>query len=370
MVHITEMRVPLPMTVKEFKKGQRYANWKTNEANTTEGQGGQLLATAPHFDEIWGHGVFTHNLYRLGDRLPDWVTRLVPANALVIDEKSWITYPYCRSVHTVPFFQKLKIEIITLHADDDGSTENILQLGEAELAMRKVDMVDIALDKVQKRDYKAELDPLLISSNKSGRGPLKNGWQKDSTQHPMMCAYKLVKAEANYWGVQSRAEKLMLSGIRQIVLLTHRNAFGYIDEWFDLSIEEISARETQERQSLKAVVKQPPIIDPNTGLEFVVESKNAGDENSKLVNRIADKNGGENSRHVNKIAHQNDDSEEKVVGSEMSTRRGTSGRALNSNLNVAAASKALEKRHSSGSLCSESYRNSFSKHKVSTITIT
>lgn len=38
--------------------------------------------------------------------------------------------------------------MITLHENDDGSTENIHGLSEAELAIRKVDMVDIAMDKV------------------------------------------------------------------------------------------------------------------------------------------------------------------------------------------------------------------------------
>lgn len=43
---------------------------------------------------------------------------------------------------------QLKIEMLSMHADDDGSTENILNLSEAELAIRKVDMVDIAFDDV------------------------------------------------------------------------------------------------------------------------------------------------------------------------------------------------------------------------------
>jgi hypothetical protein len=73
MVHITEIRVVLPMTVEEFKRGQRYANWKTNEYNTKEGQGGQLLSSVPYEHEVWGEGIYTHSLYRLGDRLPDWV---------------------------------------------------------------------------------------------------------------------------------------------------------------------------------------------------------------------------------------------------------------------------------------------------------
>jgi len=194
MVHITEMRVVLPLTVEEFKRAQRFANFKTNELNTVEGQGGQLLSTSPYEHEVWGEGVYTHSLYRLGDRIPDWVTKLVPSNALVIDEKTWMAFPYIRTTISIPFFNKLKIEMLSMHADDDGSTENILNLSEAELAIRKVDMVDIAFDDVPKRDYKIELDPKLYSSKKTGRGPLGKDWRDNVV--PKMCAYKLVKVEA------------------------------------------------------------------------------------------------------------------------------------------------------------------------------
>jgi hypothetical protein len=72
-----------------------------------EGQGGQLLTTSTFYDERYGEGTFSHSVYRLGDRLPDWVTKLVPANALVIDEKTWATFPYLRTVMTCPFFSKV-----------------------------------------------------------------------------------------------------------------------------------------------------------------------------------------------------------------------------------------------------------------------
>lgn len=63
----------------------------------------------------------------------------------------------------------------------------------------------------------------------------------------------------------------MTNGIRQIVLLTHRNAFCWLDEWFDLTFEEICARESLGRERLKATVKQPPVIDPRTGQEVILE---------------------------------------------------------------------------------------------------
>lgn len=38
--------------------------------------------------------------------------------------------------------------MVSMHANDNGSTENIHNLTEAELAIRKVDMIDIAFDDV------------------------------------------------------------------------------------------------------------------------------------------------------------------------------------------------------------------------------
>lgn len=43
--------------------------------------------------------------------------------------------------------------MLSMHADDDGSTENIHNLTEAELAIRKVDMIDIAFDDVSHLSY-------------------------------------------------------------------------------------------------------------------------------------------------------------------------------------------------------------------------
>ena len=72
----------------------------------------------------------------------------MPANALVVDEKSWITFPYTKTILTIPFFSKLKYEILSLHLDDDGSTHNALGLSPTELEMRKVDYLDIGTEKV------------------------------------------------------------------------------------------------------------------------------------------------------------------------------------------------------------------------------
>lgn len=114
--------VTFVVAVEEFKRAQRFANFKTNELNTVEGQGGQvsgcyvqffiahpwlviiyqslqlvsdffctgswqLLSTSPYEHEVWGEGVYTHSLYRLGDRIPDWVRNQIAAycSSLILD---------------------------------------------------------------------------------------------------------------------------------------------------------------------------------------------------------------------------------------------------------------------------------------------
>ncbi|CAI5468949.1 unnamed protein product [Closterium sp. Yama58-4] len=333
MVHLTELRIVLPFTLDEFKRGQRYANWRTNEDATEPGQGGTLLSSTPYYHEQHGEGLFTHSLFRLGNRLPDWVNRLVPPSALVVDEKSWINYPYFRTIITIPFFSKvrvginlpspltlmsiiatrtqltipppiplspathgdrdhspagrrlspqrpgallfpllspfstptlppsfsppqLRMEIETIHLQDDGSHPNALGLSAAELALRRVDWMDIGSEPVAKRDYKAELDPLLVKSKLTGRGPLTPGWQK--RERPLMCAYKVVRALAEYWGVQNSAEKLLINSLRQIFLLAHKNCFGLLDQWYPLSLEQIIAITDKNKPQVPVPKPLPP----------------------------------------------------------------------------------------------------------------
>ncbi|CAI5961501.1 unnamed protein product [Closterium sp. NIES-65] len=110
--------------------------------------------------------------------------------------------------------------------------------------------MDTGSEPVARRDYKSELDPLLVRSKLTGRGPLTPGWQK--RERPLMCAYKVVRAQAEYWGVQNSAERLLINSLRQaeywgvqnsaerllinslrqIFLRAHKNCFGLVDYWF------------------------------------------------------------------------------------------------------------------------------------------
>lgn len=76
----------------------------------------------------------------------------------------------------------------------------------------------------------------------AGRGPLIEGWRDDQ---PIMCSYKLVNASFEVWGFQTRVEDFIQKCIRDILLLGHRQAFAWIDSWYDMTIEDVRAYEKQ-----------------------------------------------------------------------------------------------------------------------------
>jgi hypothetical protein len=47
-----------------------------------------------------------------------------------------------------------------------------------------------------------------------------------------MCSYKAVEVKFELWGFQTRVESFTHSVIRDILLVGHRQAFAWIDEWF------------------------------------------------------------------------------------------------------------------------------------------
>lgn len=72
------------------------------------------------------------------------------------------------------------------------------------------DTIDIVRDAVAPGEYKAEEDPRLYRSVKTGRGPLADDWAHKAAQTgPLMCAYKLCKVEFRYWGMQAKIEQFI-----------------------------------------------------------------------------------------------------------------------------------------------------------------
>ncbi|XP_016976145.1 cytoplasmic phosphatidylinositol transfer protein 1 [Drosophila rhopaloa] len=244
MVLTKEYRVCMPLTVEEYKIGQLYMIARHSLEQSEEGEGVEVVENKPCEDPVHGKGQYTEKHIHLSSRLPYWIQAICPRVFYVI-EKSWNYYPYTLTEYTCSFIPKLNVLIKTKYEDNNGSTENCLDLSEEELKVRTVDHLDIAFDEVSAKHYKKEEDPKFYKSEKTNRGPLIEGWRE--TDRPIMCSYKVVHASFEVWGLQTKVEDFIQRGIREILLLGHRQAFAWVDEWHGMTLEDVRAYERQKQ---------------------------------------------------------------------------------------------------------------------------
>ncbi|XP_017836150.1 cytoplasmic phosphatidylinositol transfer protein 1 [Drosophila busckii] len=244
MVLTREYRVCMPLTVEEYKIGQLYMIARHSLEQSEAGEGVEVVENKPCEDPTHGKGQYTEKRIHLSSRLPYWIQAICP-RVFYVTEKSWNYYPYTLTEYTCSFIPKLNVTIKTRYENNNGSTDNCLDLSEEELKARAVDHVDIAFDDLTGKHYKREEDPKFFKSIKTNRGPLIEGWRETDT--PIMCSYKVVHASFEVWGLQTKVEDFIQRGIRDILLLGHRQAFAWIDEWHGMTLEDVRDYERQKQ---------------------------------------------------------------------------------------------------------------------------
>ncbi|XP_047497329.1 protein retinal degeneration B-like isoform X2 [Penaeus chinensis] len=264
MVLVKEYRIPLPLTVEEYRIAQLFMiAKKSRQESHGEGSGVEILVNEPYENGPGpdGKGQYTHKVYHVGSHLPGWLKSLIPKSALSVEEEAWNAYPYTKTRFTCPFVEKFSIEVETYYHNDGGHQENVFKLSKSEMKQREVDLIDVVRDQLYGADYKEEEDPRKYVSQKTSRGPLGDNWINDywdmckdkPTPLPngeaIMCAYKLCKVEFRYWGMQTKIEKFIHDvALRKTMLRAHRQAWAWMDEWWGLTIEDIRniEKETQD----------------------------------------------------------------------------------------------------------------------------
>uniref|UniRef100_A0A182T147 Phosphatidylinositol transfer protein N-terminal domain-containing protein n=1 Tax=Anopheles maculatus TaxID=74869 RepID=A0A182T147_9DIPT len=241
MVLVKEYRICMPLTVEEYKIGQLYMIARHSLEQSDDGEGVEVIENKECFDPDHGKGQYTEKRIHLSSRLPYWLQAVCPKVFYVI-EKGWNYYPYTVTEYTC------------------------LNLSEEALKTRIVDHVDIAFEEPTEKHYKKEEDPKFFKSRITGRGPLVEGWRQ--TDKPMMCSYKLVEASFEVWGLQTRVEDFIQKVlgnrcIRDVLLLGHRQAFAWIDEWHGMSIDDVRMYEKDKQMEANDKLRQslPPALE-------------------------------------------------------------------------------------------------------------
>ncbi|XP_027129502.1 membrane-associated phosphatidylinositol transfer protein 2 isoform X6 [Larimichthys crocea] len=259
---IKEYRIPMPMSVEEYRIAQLYMiQKKSREESCGEGSGVEILENKPYTDGPGGTGQYTHKVYHIGMHIPSWFRSILPKAALRVEEESWNAYPYTRTRYTCPFVEKFSIDIETYYKPDTGNQADVFNMSAAEKRQRTIDPIDIVTDPIPTHEYKAEEDTRLYKSVKTQRGPLRDDWIEEYNNNPgktpIMCAYKLCKVEFRYWGMQSKIERFIHDvGLRKVMVRAHRQAWCWQDEWYGLTMEDIRQLELETQLALATKMGQ------------------------------------------------------------------------------------------------------------------
>ncbi|XP_028312334.1 membrane-associated phosphatidylinositol transfer protein 2-like isoform X3 [Gouania willdenowi] len=267
---IKEYRIPMPMSVDEYRIAQLYMiQKKSREESCGEGSAVEILENKPYTDGPGGIGQYTHKVYHIGMHIPSWFRSILPKAALRVEEESWNAYPYTRTSgyyytsfrYTCPFVEKFSIDIETYYKPDTGNQVDVFNMSAADTRQRSIDPIDIVTDPITPHEYKAEEDPRLYKSVKTQRGPLQDDWIEEYNNNPgltpIMCAYKLCKVEFRYWGMQSKIERFIHDvGLRKVMVRAHRQAWCWQDEWYGLTMEDIRELELETQLALARKMAQ------------------------------------------------------------------------------------------------------------------
>lgn len=265
----------MPLTTEEYRIGQLYMIARHSHEQSDDDEGVEVVENVECNHPEHGKGQFTEKRIHLSSKLPYWIQSVIP-RIFYVTEKAWNYFPYTITEYTCSFIPKFHISIKTRYEDNNGSTENCLGLTPIELIHREVDFVDIAYDELSPKHYKEEEDPKFFQSKLTGRGPLVEGW-REATQ-PIMCSYKLVRASFEVWGMQTRVEYFIHRCIRDILLLGHRQAFAWIDEWYNMTLEDVRKyeqkmqAETNEKVRLRNQSFEKPATTPTSPASSVPPS--------------------------------------------------------------------------------------------------
>lgn len=218
--HSPEQRLQTHMLIC-IKFLSHFPQKKSREESSGAGSGIEILTNEPYSDGPGGSGQYTRKIYHVGSHLPGWIKGLLPKSALTVEEEAWNAYPYTKTRYTCPFVEKFSLEIETYYFGDNGNQENVFQLSGQDLRNRVVDLIDVVRDQTYAAEYVREEDPKCFVSEKTGRGPLTDGWlaehwaavqgrqQPTEGNRSLMCAYKLCRVEFRYWGMQTKLERFI-----------------------------------------------------------------------------------------------------------------------------------------------------------------
>eukprot|EP01122_Echinamoeba_exundans_P013900 TRINITY_DN6156_c0_g1_i2.p1 TRINITY_DN6156_c0_g1~~TRINITY_DN6156_c0_g1_i2.p1 ORF type:complete len:385 (-),score=103.69 TRINITY_DN6156_c0_g1_i2:15-1169(-) len=316
MTIVKEFRIPMPINIKDYRRGQRYSVARTNNEATKGKDGIELVEAKPWTDPTTGvQGYYTRKIYHLEGYLPGWIRAIMPSSATKLHEESWDAFPKSKTVLTSPFLgSKLEFVIESNHIDGDkGEQENAVGLSDEVLKVRKVQLLNIAKDKLTDKAMAADplQDPTKVRSEKADFGPLPVDWLENTPASKCMCSYKVVTIKVAWWGLQTKAENWLIGTEEQIFLRFHKQLICWMDEWYNLSLEDVLAKERAIYEEMNKTLAKEGVVgsgadqpssstEASTATDATATSETDGNGEKKKKKKHRKHKGGRSGHHGGK----------------------------------------------------------------------
>lgn len=257
---IFEYRTICPISVEKYKIGSVYMTAKRSEEETKQvkGEGIETIKLEPFKNEKES-GIYTYKIMHFKSRIPAFMRWALPDKYCHCHEQSWNAYPHYYTSYAVPGMGEDFVMIVDSYhipyKKGEPIPDNLLNLSEEELSMRKIVYLDILEGKPvpdKNRDLKEWTNPELNINE-----PLRSlpDAKKDETEPPswienfdgeMMVAVKVVKFKFHWRGLQTIVENFATNSFyHNLFNDNHRAMFRWSDDWAKMTIEDVIEFETK-----------------------------------------------------------------------------------------------------------------------------
>lgn len=265
------------------------------ETKQVKGEGIETIQFEP-FTNSKESGVYTYKIMHFKSRIPSFMRWALPDKYCHCHEKSWNAFPHYYTEYAVPGMGSDFIMIVdSIHLPykkGDVIPDNLLNLNEEELKMRKIVYLDIMNDKPApnpERDLKDWIcsdlgieKPLLKGNENENDVP---EWSK-SFDGEMMIAVKVVKFMFRWRCLQTIVENFAVNSFyHNLFIDNHRAMFRWADGWAKMSLDDVVEFEkkvySQNNQlDFERDDSKPDITPPNERPSGVPLEPNSSEENA------------------------------------------------------------------------------------------
>ncbi|OHT03088.1 Phosphatidylinositol transfer protein [Tritrichomonas foetus] len=263
---IVEFRIILPTNVPQYQIGNLYMCAQRTREEAGNGEGIEILKNEPYENWNGENGQFTHKIMHFKSRVPAAIRWAIPDKYLHVHEVSHNGYPHFHTLYNIPgqddWFSLLVESQHIEYESEKGIPENVLNLTEEELKIRKVIYLDIINSNPAPSKKEWDMHDFICPEAGVETKLFSPTGKCDETQAPdwtneykgtMMACVKVIKFNFKWRGLQDIVENFALNNVLHDTFLdSNRALMHWADKWFPMDMQQIRELEDKVLEEQKS----------------------------------------------------------------------------------------------------------------------